>query len=79
MDPVNPDVQALLPEPGRRERLHAEAAALEQRFPDPASRPPLYGVLVAVKDIFHVDGFVTRAGSALPPELFAGAEATCVT
>ena len=79
VDAVDPDVQALLPEPGRRERLHAEAAALEQRFPEPATRPPLYGALVGVKDIFHVDGFVTRAYSVVPPELFAGAEARCVT
>ena len=79
VDRVDAEIQALLPEPDRRERLRAEAAALEQLFPDPASRPPLYGVLVAVKDIFHVDGFVTRAGSNVPPELFAGAEATCVT
>ena len=79
VDAVDPDIQALLPEPGRRERLRAEAAGLERRYPQPASRPPLYGALVAVKDIFHVDGFVTRAGSNLPPELFAGAEASCVT
>jgi Asp-tRNA(Asn)/Glu-tRNA(Gln) amidotransferase A subunit family amidase len=32
-----------------------------------------------VKDIFRVDGFETRCGSELPPELFAGAEAKCVT
>lgn len=79
VDAVDPDIQALLPEPGRRERLRAEAAALERRYPQPTGRPPLYGVLVAVKDIFHVDGFVTLAGSNLPPELFAGAEASCVT
>lgn len=76
---VNPTVQALLPEPGRRERLHAEAQALAQRFPDPAGRPPLFGALLAVKDIFHVEGFVTRAGSQVPPELFAGPEAASVS
>lgn len=76
---VDPVVQALLPEPGRRERLRREAQALRRRFPDPAHRPPLYGALVAVKDIFHVDGFVTRAGSLVPPELLAGAEAASVT
>ncbi len=79
IDQVDPHVQALLPEPDRRSRLHAEAARLATRYPDPAGRPPLYGALVAVKDIFHVDGFVTRAGSAVPPELFAGGEAVCVT
>lgn len=71
-------ILSLLPEAGRRERLRAEAAALRTRWPDPASRPPLYGVPVGVKDIFRVDGFPTRCGSALPPELFAGPEAASV-
>jgi Asp-tRNA(Asn)/Glu-tRNA(Gln) amidotransferase A subunit family amidase len=34
---------------------------------------------VGVKDIVHVDGFETRAGTALPPSLFAGSEASVVT
>jgi Asp-tRNA(Asn)/Glu-tRNA(Gln) amidotransferase A subunit family amidase len=72
-------VQALLPEPDRRGRLHAQAASLAARYPDPAGRPGLYGALLAVKDIFHVDGFTTRAGATVPPELFAGPEAVCVT
>lgn len=75
---VDPQVQALLAEAGRRERLHAAADSLTAFYPDPASRPPLYGALLAVKDIFHVTGFTTRAGSAVPPELFAGPEAACV-
>jgi Asp-tRNA(Asn)/Glu-tRNA(Gln) amidotransferase A subunit family amidase len=75
---VEPQIASLLPEPGRRERLLREAMALEARYPDPATRPPLYGALVGIKDIIHVDGFVTRAGSAVPPELFAGPEAACV-
>src|SRR5690606_13419755 len=48
------------------------------RVPARKRYPPLYGALVGVKDVFHVDGFVTRAGSKLPPELFAGPEAVCV-
>jgi Asp-tRNA(Asn)/Glu-tRNA(Gln) amidotransferase A subunit family amidase len=79
IDAVDPEVQALLPEPGRRERLRQHAARLQARFPDPAHRPPLYGLLVGVKDIFHVDGFPTLAGTQLPPSLFAGPEAACVT
>jgi Asp-tRNA(Asn)/Glu-tRNA(Gln) amidotransferase A subunit family amidase len=74
-----PTVRALLPEEGRLERLRRETAALEARFPDPAARPPLFGVPVGVKDIFHVDGFPTRAGSRLPPEVLAGPEAASVT
>ncbi len=78
MAQVEPHVQALLPEPDRLARLRADANQLRARYLNPATRPPLYGALVGVKDIFHVDGFVTRAGSQVPPELFAGPEALCV-
>lgn len=78
IDRVDRHVHALLPEPGRRERLLQEAATLQRRFPDPAQRPSLYGVLVGVKDMFHVEGLPTRAGSQLPPALFAGPEAASV-
>lgn len=79
IDQVEPEVRALLPEPGRRERLLKEAAALKKRFPDPAGRPPLYGILLGVKDLFRADGFPTRGGSNLDPSLFAGPEAECVS
>jgi Asp-tRNA(Asn)/Glu-tRNA(Gln) amidotransferase A subunit family amidase len=79
IEAAEPELHALLPEPGRRARLQREAADLEARFPDPEQRPPLYGVPVGVKDIFRVDGFPTHAGSRLPPELFAGPEASSVT
>jgi Asp-tRNA(Asn)/Glu-tRNA(Gln) amidotransferase A subunit family amidase len=79
IDAHEPHIFALVSEPGRRTRLLREAAALQKRFPDPENRPPLYGILLGVKDIFNADGFHTRAGSQLPSELFAGAEASCVT
>ena len=78
LEKLDSHIEAMLPEPDRRSRLRSEATALQARYPDPANRPPLYGALVAVKDIFHVSGFVTAAGSEVPPELFAGPEATCV-
>ncbi len=71
-------IRALLPEPGRRQRLLDEAKALRERYPDAAQRPPLFGILVGVKDIINADGFATRAGSMLPAELLAGPEAGCV-
>jgi Asp-tRNA(Asn)/Glu-tRNA(Gln) amidotransferase A subunit family amidase len=74
----NAEVLALLPEPGRFDRLAREARALAARWPDPAARPPLYGVPVGVKDVFRADGFPTGAGSRLPPLLFAGPEAEAV-
>lgn len=74
-----PEVQAFMPEDGRFERLRREAEALLARWPDPAQRPPLFGVLAGVKDVFRADGFETRAGSRLPPEEFQGPEAPSVT
>lgn len=75
---VNPHIEAFLEEAGRWDRWRAEAAVLREKFAAGNERPLLYGALVGVKDIYHVDGFVTRAGSELPPELFAGPEAVCV-
>jgi Asp-tRNA(Asn)/Glu-tRNA(Gln) amidotransferase A subunit family amidase len=75
----DPLIYALLPEADRHARLRREALALQARFPDPAMRPPLYGIPVGVKDTFCVDGFPTQVGSQLPPELFVGPEAISVT
>jgi Asp-tRNA(Asn)/Glu-tRNA(Gln) amidotransferase A subunit family amidase len=41
----------------------AEASALPQRFPDPAIRPPLYGLPVSLKDCFDLAKFPTTCGS----------------
>src|SRR5215831_12383870 len=79
LEAVDPQIQAFLPEPARRERLRQDALALQVRFPEPAQRPPLYGVLIGVKDIFRLNGLPTRAGSTLPPHLFEGPEASVVT
>ena len=74
-----PRIRGFLPEPGRRPRLHDDAAALAARYPEPSTRPPLFGMLVGVKDIFAVGGFDTRAGSALPPEAFEMPQGPAVT
>jgi Asp-tRNA(Asn)/Glu-tRNA(Gln) amidotransferase A subunit family amidase len=74
-----PAVLSLLPEEGRFDRLRRQASDLATHFPDPASRPPLYGIPIGVKDIFAVDGFPTRAGSRLPPEVLGGTQAESVT
>ncbi len=74
-----PEILAFVPENGRFDRLGQEAQALLNKYPDPEKRPPLFGVPIGVKDIFHVDGFVTRAGSNLPTAELQGKEAVCVT
>jgi len=76
---VEPQVRSLVEEEGRWDRVREAAVALAERYPEPEDRPPLYGVPIAVKDVFHVDGLETRAGSKLPPEELTGEEAEAVT
>lgn len=74
-----PSVLAFIPEKDRFARLRKDADFLLSQYPDIVKRPPLFGMLVGVKDIFHVDGFPTQAGSKLPPEELQGREAASVT
>lgn len=75
----DPEVIAFVPEPDRFERLQKDVLALQARFPQAANRPPLFGVAIGVKDIFHVDGLPTQAGSSLPAERLSGRESAAVT
>jgi Asp-tRNA(Asn)/Glu-tRNA(Gln) amidotransferase A subunit family amidase len=79
IESADADVHAFLPEPGRRARLTAQARELSTRWPAASGRTPLYGVPVGVKDVFHVDGLPTAAGSALPQDILAGPEGGAVT
>src|ERR687888_2581471 len=74
-----PSIHAFIPQENRFTRLLEEAAALVLRYPDLIKHPLLFGAPVGVKDIFHVEGFTTQAGSRLPPDLFQGPEAKSVT
>ncbi len=76
---VEPAIQALIPEHNRKQRLLENAQRLLRQYPDSESRPPLFGVLIGVKDIFIADGFPMRAGSTLPAEEFEGAQASSVS
>lgn len=73
-----PEVLAFLPEEDRFDRLRSQAEALVRSIPDPYSRPPLFCVPFGIKDIFHVEGFETRAGSNLPEAVLKGREAQSV-
>ena len=75
---LEPKIKAFIPEKKRFERLKQNARFLLSRYPEPNSRPPLFGVPVGVKDIFHTSGFVTKAGSKLPPKILEGKEADCI-
>ncbi len=74
-----PLIHAYLPELDRFTRLSQEARSLQKKYPKHEERPPLYGQLLGVKDIFHVDGFPTQAGSYIPPRELQGKEATSVS
>jgi Asp-tRNA(Asn)/Glu-tRNA(Gln) amidotransferase A subunit family amidase len=74
-----PEIHAYLPEEHRFARLREEYAVLEDRYPDQKARPPLFGLPVGVKDIFHADGFETHAGSRLPADRLSGQQAASVT
>jgi Asp-tRNA(Asn)/Glu-tRNA(Gln) amidotransferase A subunit family amidase len=74
-----PSILAFLPEEDRFTRLHEEAENLVLSYPDLIKRPLLFGALAGVKDIFHVEGFTTQAGSRLPSDLLQGEEAKSVT
>lgn len=79
IESINPDIQALLSESGRRERLLDDAIKLETQYTSEMDQPELYGIPIGVKDNIHVDGFSTPAGMGIPPEIVDTSEATCVT
>jgi Asp-tRNA(Asn)/Glu-tRNA(Gln) amidotransferase A subunit family amidase len=73
-----PQVHAFLPEPGRFDRLRKEAGTLLERYPRADECTSLFGMLAGVKDMFHVEGFPTHAGSRLPAVALQGTEAASV-
>lgn len=73
IDACEAQVHAFVPEADRRERL---GSCVVSR--GPLTGRPLGGVAVGIKDIISVDGLDTRAGSALPPALFASPQASVV-
>jgi Asp-tRNA(Asn)/Glu-tRNA(Gln) amidotransferase A subunit family amidase len=73
------ELHSLMPEKGLKKRLKTQMKELLEKYPKPSERPPLFGVLVGVDDMFRVDGLPTTAGSALPSQVFAGQESAAVT
>ena len=74
-----PSILALIPDESRFDRLYDEAEALVLAYPDLIKRPLMCGALLGVKDIFHVGGFLTQAGSRLPADILQGTEAKSVS
>jgi Asp-tRNA(Asn)/Glu-tRNA(Gln) amidotransferase A subunit family amidase len=78
-DEREPRIQAFVLEAQSRfERLRIDLDNLIIRYPNPTSRPSLFGIPVGIKNILHVDGFPTQAGSKLPSEVIGGPEAAVV-
>ena len=75
---LEPKLKVLVGEENRPERIRYEVAVQDQYTASSATSLPLWGTLVGIKDIFHVDGLPTRAGSLLPSEALAGEQAACV-
>src|SRR3989442_1002739 len=71
LEEADAPIRSLMPEPGRAVRL--------ERAVSTAPDGPLRGLVVGVKDIFHVDGLATTAGSTLPVGELAGPEAAAVS
>jgi len=71
LEEADAPIRSLMPEPGRAERLERAVSA--------ATNGPLRGLVVGVKDIFHVDGLPTTAGSTIPVDELAGPEAAAVS
>jgi Asp-tRNA(Asn)/Glu-tRNA(Gln) amidotransferase A subunit family amidase len=78
-DAVEPSIRAFVDDTVAWDRVERDVETVRDRFPHPRERPPLYGVPVGVKDVFHVDGLPTRAGSEVPPEDLGGTQGSAVT
>lgn len=70
---VEPHIHAFVSEEDRIHRIKREVETLRHQYAS-TSIPPLYGIPVGVKDLIHIDGLPTRAGSNLPTSELTGAE-----
>jgi Asp-tRNA(Asn)/Glu-tRNA(Gln) amidotransferase A subunit family amidase len=75
---LEPRLHAYVGEADRFGRLRQQAEQLlAAEMAD--QRPAMFGMPVGVKDIFHVSGFETRAGSKLPVGILQGEQAESVS
>ncbi len=75
---VEPVIKAFINEPNRCERVFDDLKKLLEQHNSKSDRSPLFGIPVGIKDLFHMEGFDTLAGSKLPPESINGKEGALI-
>ncbi|WP_150273466.1 amidase [Paenibacillus tepidiphilus] len=74
---AEPTVRAFVEERDREERIRRELERVRNRFIS-AAKPPLYGLPIGIKDLFHTDGLPTGAGSGLPSSALTAREGSLI-
>ncbi len=74
---VEPHIQAFIHENNKEERIMSEIDDLSMKYSG-HDQPPLFGIPVAIKDLIHINGLPTYAGSNLPAAALTGQEGSFV-
>ncbi|WP_310832521.1 amidase [Paenibacillus pedocola] len=75
---LEPQIHAFVPEEQLELRLNREKERLLASFAAAQAKPALWGIPVGIKDLIHVEGLPTHAGSHLPSEALTGTEGPLV-
>ncbi|GIP26819.1 amidase [Paenibacillus sp. J23TS9] len=74
---AEPHIHAFIHENNKEERIMNEIDDLSMKYSG-HDKPPLFGIPVAIKDLIHINGLPTYAGSNLPAAALAGQEGSFV-
>lgn len=76
-DQLESHIHAFVPEENRIDRIKNAVAKLRSKYIG-HPLPPLYGIPVGIKDLIHIDGWPSRAGSNLPPQALTNPEGSLI-